>query len=73
MFCMDHGTEFQDVLHQYLEWMGIRHSLISVAHPRANGLVGHYNGMICRGLHKQLAAMPGIHPKEALAEVLAGL
>ena len=69
----DHGTEFQGEFHQYLERMGICHSLISVAHPRANGLVERYNGVIRRGLRKQLAAMPGIHPKEALPEVLAGL
>ena len=70
---MDHSTKFQGEFHQYLEQMGICHSLISVAHPHANGLVEHYNGVLCHGLRKQLAAMPGIHPKEALPEVLAGL
>ena len=53
--------------------MGIRHSLISVAHSRANGLVERYNGVIRRGLCKQLAAMPGFHIKEALPEVLGDL
>ena len=47
--------------------------MISVAHPRANGLVERYNGVIRRGLRMQLAALPGIHPKEALPDVLAGL
>ena len=46
----DHGMEFQGEFHTYLERMGIRHSLISVAHPRANGLIERYNGVIRRGL-----------------------
>ena len=71
--CMDHFTETRAEFHQYLERMGILHYLISVAHPRANGLVEHYNGVIRHGLCKQLAAMPGIHPKEALPEFLGGL
>ena len=53
--------------------MRIRHSVILAAHPRANGLVEQYNGVIHHGLCKQLVAMPGIHPQEALPEVLAGV
>ena len=48
----DHGTEFQGAFIDYLHRMGIQHRLISVAHPRANGLVERYNGVIRRGLRK---------------------
>ena len=68
----DHGTECQGELHQYLDRLGIHHSLISVAHPCTNSLVERYNGVICRGLQKQLAVTPGIHLKEVLPEVLVG-
>ena len=70
---MNHGTVFQGEFHQYLDQMGIRYSLISVAHPRANGLVECYNGVIHHGLCKQLAAMPGIYPEAALPELLGCL
>ena len=53
--------------------MGIRHTLISVAHPRANGLVERYNGIIRSGLSKVLAAMPSATWGEALPDILAGL
>ena len=69
----NHGMEFQGEFHAYLECMGIKHSFISVAHPHVNGLIERYNGMIRRGLRMWLAALPGIHPREALPEVLAGI
>ena len=53
--------------------MGIRHTLISVAHPRANGLVERYNGVIRSGLRKVLAAVPSATCREALPDILAGL
>ena len=38
-----------------------------------HGFVERYNGIIRRVLQKQVAAIPGIHSKETLPEVLAGL
>ena len=46
----DHGLEFQRDFHAYLECMGIKHSLISVAHPCTNGLIERYNRVISMGL-----------------------
>ena len=42
----DHGKEFMGNFADYLSSMGVNHQVISVAHPRANGLVERYNGVI---------------------------
>ena len=64
--------EFQREFHAYVECIGIRHSLILVAHPRAYELVKQYNQVIQHGLRMQLAVLPSIHPSKALLEVLSG-
>ena len=53
--------------------MGIKHTIISVCHPRANGLVERYNGIIRAGLRKMFAALPGVPLRDYLPEILVGL
>ena len=53
--------------------MGIKHTIISVCHPRANGLVERYNGIIYAGLRKMFAPLPGVPWQEYLPEIFVGL
>ena len=53
--------------------MGIKHTIILVCHPHANGLVECYNGIIRAGLSKMFAALPGVPWQEYLHEILVGL
>ena len=69
----DHGTEFRGAFAKYLGLMGIKQSLILPQHPRANGLVERYNGIIVSGLRRMKAAVPDASWDEVLPEVLAGL
>ena len=48
----DQGKEFAGAFSRYLSRMVIQHAMISVVHPRANGLVERYNGVIRAGLRK---------------------
>ena len=52
---------------------GVRHSLILLQYPQANGLVERYNGVILAGLQCIAAAVPGAPLQDILPEVLAGL
>jgi hypothetical protein len=55
----DRGREYRGAFQIYCDSMGIRVQLISTAHPRANGLVERYNGVIESGFRKLSAACPG--------------
>ena len=69
----DRGTEFRGAFSRYLADMGVRHTLILPQHPRANGMVEPYNGIILSGLRRMSAAVPGAPVQDLLPEVLAGL
>ena len=49
------------------------HSLISVSHPRANGLVERYNGAIKAGLRRLKSVFPNVDWEDFIGDVLAGL
>ena len=69
----DRGTEFEGVFAEYLREKGIYHAVISTAHPRANGLVERYNGIIIDGFRRFTTMMPEGYWWEFLPDVLAGL
>ena len=69
----DRGTEFAGAFAAYLRSAGVQQALISVRHPRANGLVERYNGCIKAGLRKLKSSFPTQPWYELLGDVLAGL
>ena len=69
----DLGREFQGKFSEYLTRIGTHHSLISVAHPRANGLVERVNKVIREGFRKMLAATSGGSWTDDLGDILAGI
>ena len=48
----DRGSEFRGAFAAYLREMGIRQQTILPQHPRANGLVERYNGLVLAGLRR---------------------
>ena len=48
----DRGSEFKGAFAAYLREIGIRQQTILPQHPRANGLVEHYNGLVLAGLRR---------------------
>ncbi len=69
----DNGKEFAGEFTKYLQHKGIKHSLTFPYHPRANGLVERYNGVIKTGLRKLASQLAGSNWMDHLPEVLAGL
>ena len=69
----DNGREFAGEFSKYLGRKGIRRSLTFPYHPRANGMVERYNGVIKAGLRKLASGLAGTTWMEHLPEVLAGL
>ena len=57
----------------YLSRLGVQQRLISTGHPRSNGLVERYNGVIKMGLRRVLTALPEMSWSEALPDVLMGI
>ena len=69
----DQGREFRGAFGAYLERLGIHHALVSVAHPRANGLVERANRVIREGMRKMLAACVGGTWVDVLGDILVGM
>ena len=69
----DRGKEFMGEFGRYLARLGVQQQVISVGHPRANGLVERYNGVLKSGLRRMMAADPSGHWINHLPDVLAGL
>lgn len=53
--------------------MGIKQACISTCHPRANGLVERYNGILESGFRKLKSVCPEGQWDDFLPEVVAGL
>ncbi len=68
----DQGREFRGAFASYLDRVGAHHVLISVAHPRANGLVERANRVIREGIRKMMSACEGGCWVDVLGEILVG-
>ena len=53
--------------------MGIRRTCISTRHPRANGMVERYNGIIESGFRRMKSVCPDGTWHQFLPEIVAGL
>ena len=69
----DRGREFAGEFAAYLESIGTVLSVVSTAHPRANGQVERYNAFIKAGFRRMMTACPGTCWFEHLGDVLMGL